>query len=479
MRFFSPRSTQDDIVLGVPLTPSRGRVLRLNTEDQAFHATIWGQTGSGKSRFLQSMFLQHLTKGHGVCLIDPHHDLSFDTLSYLVEQGYFKNDDAFERLVYLDWGNASYVPFNVLAAPGSPQTVALNALEAMLRVWPELRRAPTFQTLVLGSMIVLIKNQLSLTSLHEFLSDTDFRERCLARVDDPLILQTFARFGKISGQAQEAGSALRRAFLMSFHDISRLSLGQPDCILNFRELMDEGRSLIINLGNIGDAETRRLIGALLLVQIEQAALSRTDIPTDLRRPWTVLLDEWPSFAATDKAIATILEQTRKFGLRLYLAAQSTSQVSSDSLEGALENCRLNVAFGLGRNSAVDQSRQLAGGEAQKETNLVGRLLAPAPEPEVPYREQVDTLMQHLQVLPPQEAYVKLHTSPPVRIKALEVHNPRPSATELASVLATYRTRYQRSRTEAEARMTLPMRARATAELPSLPFELFSRTQGRG
>jgi hypothetical protein len=32
---------------------------------------------------LPSDGLQHLTKGHGVCLIDPHHDLSFDTLSYL------------------------------------------------------------------------------------------------------------------------------------------------------------------------------------------------------------------------------------------------------------------------------------------------------------------------------------------------------------------------------------------------------------
>ena len=66
---------------------------------------IVGRTGSGKSRFMQSIFLQHLTKGHGVCLIDPHHDLSFDTLSYLVEEGYFASDKAFDRLIYLDWGN--------------------------------------------------------------------------------------------------------------------------------------------------------------------------------------------------------------------------------------------------------------------------------------------------------------------------------------------------------------------------------------
>jgi hypothetical protein len=426
------------------------------------------------------MFLQHLTKGHGVCLIEPHHDLSFDTLSYLVEQRYFRNENAFDQLVYLDWGNGSFVPFNVLKAQGAPQTVALNTLEAMLRVWPELRRAPTFQTLFLSSMIVLIQNQLPVTRLHDLLSDTEFRQVCLAQVDEPLIQQTFARFGKVSGQAQEAGSALRRAFLLAFNDVSRLSLGQPDCVLDFRKMMDEGRSLIVNLGNIGDGETRRLIAALLLVQIEQAALSRTDIPAHLRRPWTVLLDEWPSFAATDKAIATILDQTRKFGLRLFLAAQSTSQVSSDSLEGALENCRLNVAFGLGRNSAVDQSRQLAGGEGStQESNLIARLLAASSGPEVPYREQVDTLMQGLQVLPPQEAYVKLHTAPPVRIRTLAVRDAHPSSKELSVVLATYKAKYQRTRTEAEARMAIPIHGRKPIAPPSIPFELFGGIRDHG
>jgi hypothetical protein len=480
MSFFRRPVADNEIVLGVPLTLYRGRTVNLSTEDQAYHATVWGRTGSGKSRFLQSIFLQHLTKRHGVCLIEPHHDLSFDTLSYLVEQGYFKDDDAFDRLVYLDWGNGSIVPFNVLTSQGSPQTVALNALEATLRVWPELRRAPTFQTLFLSSMIVLIRNQLPVTASHDLLSDAAFREHCLAKVDDPLIVQTFARFGKVSGQAQEAGSALRRAFLMAFNDVSRLSLGQPDNVLDFRKLMDEGKSLIINLGNIEDGETRRLIGALLLVQIEQAALSRTDLPKHQRRPWTVLLDEWPSFSATDKAIATILEQTRKFGLRLYLSAQSTSQASSDSLEGALENCRLNVAFGLGRNSAVDQARQLAGGDVKtQESNLLARLLAPSPGPEVPYRGQVDTLMQDLQVLPPQEAIVKLHTAPPVRIKTLAVRDAHPSAEELAEVLATYKSRYQRSRAEAEARIAVRTATATEAETPRDPFELFSGARGRG
>ncbi len=164
-------------------------------------------------------------------------------------------------------------------------------------------------------------NDLPLTSLYQILTDRELREQCLARVTDPLILQTFARYEHVN-QTQESASAFRRAFLLTFHDLTRLALGQPDCILDIRRLMDEGRSLIVNLGSIAESETRRLVGALLMVQIEQAALSRKDLAPNERRPWTVLVDEWPAIAATDEAIGTMLEQTRKFGLRLYLAGQS-------------------------------------------------------------------------------------------------------------------------------------------------------------
>src|ERR1700688_3457682 len=96
----------EDITLGTTAPPFPMPQLRLSPADQDHHATIWGRTGSGKSKLLQSIFLQHLNKGHGVGLIEPHHDLSFDTLSYLVAHDYFKDERAYERLVYLDWGNS-------------------------------------------------------------------------------------------------------------------------------------------------------------------------------------------------------------------------------------------------------------------------------------------------------------------------------------------------------------------------------------
>ena len=104
--------SSDDIVLGttVPLLPVPQ--FRLSPKDQDHHATIFGRTGSGKSKLLQSIFLQHLNKGHGVGLIEPHHDLSFDTLTYLVSRGFFDDEESYDRLIYIDWG--SPVPASTL-----------------------------------------------------------------------------------------------------------------------------------------------------------------------------------------------------------------------------------------------------------------------------------------------------------------------------------------------------------------------------
>jgi hypothetical protein len=475
VRDFLP--AKHDIVLGYRHPPLRRPVFRLSPEDQSYHATIWGRTGSGKSRLLQSIFLQHLHAGHGVAIIEPHHDLSFGTLATLVQSGFFRHDEAFERLVYIDWGNdgTAFVPFNVLASTEHPHSIALHAMEAMIRVWPELRDAPTFQTLFLAAMVTLVNNDLPITCLYQLLSHAEFRRRCLEKVSDPLILQSFAAFDRIRDQVQEAGSALRRAFLLSFNPVARLTLGQRDNWLNLRSIMDEGKALIINLGNIEDGETRRLIGAMILVQLEQAALSRTDLAPSQRRAYTVLVDEWPSFAAQDDTIGTILSQTRKFNLRLYLAAQSTSQITSERLNGALENCRLNVVFGLGRDSAVHQSRHIGWVDPMvlKEAPLTsiqhGQYM--------PVPEQFESWTQDLMTLPPRTAYVKLHSDPAVKVRTLGVPDPRPNQNDVDFVLSTYRKRYQRTRAEAEAAMAgVQMPGPAAATTPTVPFTLFSKTE---
>jgi hypothetical protein len=275
---------------------------RLTEKEQAYHAAVFGASGSGKSKLLQNVFLQHLAKEHGVGLIDLHADLVVDILKSLIAKSYFHRSDAFENLIFLDFSNGWFVPFNVLNRTYDAHTTALNALEGMIRVWPKLETAPLFQTLFLAAVSALIACRLPITPyLYHILTDGEFRKACLLRVTDPLIHQTFTNYYEQLGreQAQAAGSTLRRAFLLSFSPIIRNALGQPDNWLDFRTMMNRGKSVIISLGGLED-ETKRLIGAMLMIGIEQAALSRKDVAE--RRPFTLLVDEWGSFAAQELTI---------------------------------------------------------------------------------------------------------------------------------------------------------------------------------
>jgi len=134
--------SKKDIVLGGTVPPPFADLFnqllpfqyRLTEREQAYHATIFGASGSGKSKLLQSVFLQHLANGNGVGLIDPHADLAMDILKSLIASGYFQRRDAFDKLIFLDFSNGA----NVLNQRYNAHTTALNALEGMVRVWPEL-----------------------------------------------------------------------------------------------------------------------------------------------------------------------------------------------------------------------------------------------------------------------------------------------------------------------------------------------------
>jgi hypothetical protein len=132
--------SKKDIILGGTVPPPVADLFnqllpfqyRLTEKEQAYHAAVFGASGSGKSKLLQNVFLQHLAKGHGVGLIDPHADLALDILRSLVAQGYFHRSDAFEKLIFLDFSNGWFVPFNVLNQPYDAHTTALNALDGMI-----------------------------------------------------------------------------------------------------------------------------------------------------------------------------------------------------------------------------------------------------------------------------------------------------------------------------------------------------------
>ncbi|MEZ4554197.1 MAG: type IV secretion system DNA-binding domain-containing protein [Dehalococcoidia bacterium] len=318
------------------------------------HKHVIGTTGVGKSKFLTSMFVQLVEQGIGVALIDPHADLAHDVLRVLAERRFFRHPDAQNRLVFVDFSRrGTYVPFNVLRQPYDDHTVARNVVEACKRAWPALAdgSAPQFENILLASTLVLIQNRLALTQLPRLLTDDAYRATLLNHVSDPEVVHFFRarfdRWGRDAAVMME--STLRRVFLLTFSPPLRHALGATENALDLRRCMDRGTSLIFNLGGL-DEDSQRLLGCLLTVGFEVAALSRAEVPEAERRPYHLLIDEFSQFSAqSEGSLARVLSLARKYGLSLTLAHQTWSQVSA-RLEGALQNA-VEIAFRLGRSDA--------------------------------------------------------------------------------------------------------------------------------
>src|SRR6266496_1145046 len=347
--------------------------LQLSAKEQALHAMVVGATGAGKSKWLQSVFLGHLKNSlshiskegefsqHGVTLLDPHNDLSLDILRTLVASGFYKRPDAFERLVYIDFARDHYVPLNILQCDGDQHEWTEKLLEGMSRVWPDVEEGSTFIQYFQAGAVVLMKNNLPISFMYRLFTDDDFLKQCLNRVeDDEIVIYTMKKYLSLGNREREfeAGSTARRAFQLSYQTPTKLTFGQLENKLPFRQYMDEGRFMIFNLAGLSE-RSRRIIGALLMVLMEQAAMSRfSQLDKTKRLQHTAICDEWPTFGATEKTLQDVLSQGRKYGYNLYLACQSVGQIDAKRLSYAFDNCRLKVFFELGANSSGASAVQI-------------------------------------------------------------------------------------------------------------------------
>lgn len=115
--------------------------------DYNTHLYVVGQSGSGKSKLLQHLLFELITKGWGCGVIDPHSDLVNDLIAQLYETGWLAQSHNAQRVLLLDPAQTDViVPANLLnCSYANAYEVAENIVEAFRRVWPEtLAEAPRF-----------------------------------------------------------------------------------------------------------------------------------------------------------------------------------------------------------------------------------------------------------------------------------------------------------------------------------------------
>jgi len=114
--------------------------------------------------------------------------------------------------------------------------------------------------------------------------------------------------------------------------------------------MDNGKVLLVNLakGRVGE-DTSMLLGSLFVIKIYLSALSRTDIPEEIRQDFYLYLDELQSFAAG--SYSDMLPEARKYRLCLTLVHQYLDQIDQKTVSAILGNVGTIISFRVSARDA--------------------------------------------------------------------------------------------------------------------------------
>ena len=192
----------------------------------------------------------------------------------------------------------------------------------------------------------------TLLDLKRFLIEKEFRREILNTVEDDTV-RYFWNHESSGINAKSLASVLIRLDGFLRHPIIRNIVSQPATKLDFREIIEQQKILLIKVsqGMIGQ-ENSALLGSLLISRLYQTALSRQDINLQNRKPFWLFADEVQNYLTP--SLGLILAGTRKYGLGLTMATQSFRTLQNqdaDVAESILANCFTRVCFRLGDEDA--------------------------------------------------------------------------------------------------------------------------------
>ncbi|MBF1032002.1 MAG: type IV secretion system DNA-binding domain-containing protein, partial [Candidatus Nanosynbacter sp.] len=200
----------------------------------------------------------------------------------------------------------------------------------------------------------------TMLDITRMLTDKEFRKETLTYCRDTVVLQFWnVEFASWNDKfvAEAIAPVLNKVGAFTANPIIRNIIGQPKSTFNIRQIMDEGKILIVNLskGLIGE-DNAAILGSFLVTKIQLAAMSRSDIP-DVRdrRPFYLYVDEFQNFA-TD-SFATILSEARKYGLNLTVANQYISQMSDTVRDAVFGNVGTMISFRVSADDAPILAKQ--------------------------------------------------------------------------------------------------------------------------
>lgn len=329
--------------------------IRLSTNDRRRHLYMIGQTGTGKSKFLENLAYQDMLDGKGFAFIDPHGD-SAEILMGAIPK------ERVEDVIYFnpaDLDNPIGLNMFEFNTPDQKDFLVQEAINMLYGLYDPGHTGivgPRLEHIFRNAALLLMSDPAGGTfiDIPKLLVDAEFMKSKLKYVTDPTVLEFWTKEWPASQKSSEAGELVSWVaskfgpFLSN--DAMRNIIGQTKSGFNLRDIMDNRKILIVNLskGKMGELNSK-LLGIIFVMKFQAAAMARADIPEDQREDFSLYVDEFQNFMT--ESFESILSEARKYHLSLIMANQFMTQLTDKIREAIIGNVGTVVSGRIGVTDA--------------------------------------------------------------------------------------------------------------------------------
>jgi hypothetical protein len=352
--------------LGKTTTEDGERRVGLRIED-SFFTYIAGRSRWGKTELALAQFLHLVRAGHGGLFLDPHQDAAKRIKSCLTEPQFAK------RIIEVDLvgerSRTGQPGWNLFACRELDPGAAERRIEAIVDSfasalqWSERNnRALTLTTQATGALIELSRVlpeglQPTIFQIPSILGNPQWLQAALPFLSVPRRQFFTERFPRLSEESITPVTNLIDR-LRSSTQLAAL-LGAQTSTYDIARAMSERKIVLACPG--ADGARDKLIANLLVFDLLHAAKTRAFLAPGQRLPFYCFLDEIQVFdGASNGTLASLLEQTAKYGIRGFLLNQNPERLTSSTLNALTTNRSHLITTALNSHAAGLISREWGG-----------------------------------------------------------------------------------------------------------------------
>ena len=356
-----PRNVPDEgLLLGYNIFRGSKKPIRLGPGDRQRHMYVVGQTGTGKSTYLENIALQDMLSGNGFAFVDPHGDV-VERLMAMVPK------ERTEDVIYFNPSDMDYpMGLNLFEynTPDQKDFLIQEVLNMLYKLYDPQHQGimgPRYEDMFRNAALAIMAdpNGGTFVDIPQLFRDPAFLKEKLKYVTDKTVMDFWTKQFPASQRSNESGE-VTAWFVSKFgaflsNEMMRNIIGQTKSAFDLRDIMDNKKILLVNLskGRTGDLNSK-LLGMIFVMKFQAAAMSRSNIPEEERIDFSLYVDEFQNFS-TD-SFATIMSEARKYHLNLIVANQFTTQLTEEIRDAVFGNIGTIVSFRIGQNDVESLGR---------------------------------------------------------------------------------------------------------------------------